>query len=71
MASLATSITGFYDAEMKGTVVKLVLTLRDRTVRAKLLMITVPVGDRFEAFATTVPGVVFELECIVEPPGAG
>lgn len=50
-----------YDAEMKGTVLRLVLTLRDRTIRAKLLMITVPIGSRFQAFATTVPGVVFEL----------
>lgn len=50
-----------YEADMKGTVVRVVLTLRDRTVRAKLLMITVPVGERFEAFATTIPGVVFEL----------
>lgn len=50
-----------YEADMKGTVLRLVLTLRDRTVRAKLLMITLPVGDRFQAFATTVPGVVFEV----------
>ncbi len=51
-----------YEPEMKGTVLRLVLTLRDRTVRAKLLIITVPIGERFLAFATTVPGVVFELD---------
>ena len=50
-----------YESGMKGTVVRLVLTLRDRTVRTKLLIITVPMVGRYMAFASTVPGVVFEV----------
>ena len=50
-----------YESGMKGTVLRLVLTLRDRTIRAKLLMITVPIGGRYLAYASTVPGVVFEI----------
>src|SRR6187551_386869 len=35
-----------YDPGMKGTTVRLVLTLRDRTVRCKLFIVTLPVADR-------------------------
>ncbi|MGN6545060.1 MAG: AAA family ATPase [Aureliella sp.] len=55
-----------YDPEMKGTTVRLVLTLRDRTVRCKLFIVTLPLGDRLVAMATTVPEVVFELASLAE-----
>ncbi|MCC6510737.1 MAG: ATP-dependent Clp protease ATP-binding subunit, partial [Pirellulaceae bacterium] len=55
-----------YEAGMKGTAVRLVLTLRDRTVRCKLFIVTMPLGDRFVAMATTVPEVVFELNSLSE-----
>ena len=50
-----------YDPRMKGSHLRLVLTLRDRTVRCRLFIVTIPVFDRWIAMATTVPEVVFEL----------
>ncbi len=55
-----------YDPDMKGTLVRLNLVLRDRTLRVKLLMITMPLGSRYIAVATTVPDVTFELTDLSE-----
>ncbi|MGN6133530.1 MAG: AAA family ATPase [Aureliella sp.] len=55
-----------FSAEMKATLVRLTLTLRDRTVRATLMIVTIPLGDRFVGLATSVPEVVFEMDSLAE-----
>lgn len=55
-----------YEPGMKATQLRLVLTLRDRTVRCKLFVVTIPAGDRFVAMATTAPNVVFEIASLSE-----
>ncbi len=58
-----------YDSGMKGTVLRLAFALRDRTVRCRLFVITVPLADRLIATATTIPDVTFELSNASELEG--
>lgn len=55
-----------YDDAMKGTLLRLVLTLRDRTVRANLFIVTMPAGDRLVAVSHAAPDVTFELTSAAE-----
>ncbi len=49
------------ESAIKGNLVRLVLTLRDRTLRWKLFIVTWPVADRYVCMATSIPDVVFEV----------
>lgn len=54
-----------HDADMQSRVEKLTLTLRDRTLRWKLLMVAVPSFERYVVFSPSVPSVVFEVDSLV------
>lgn len=55
-----------YDPETRAVTVKLVLSLRDRTLRWKLLVVCIPAFSRYVAFSPSVPDVAFELESPVD-----
>lgn len=50
-----------YDPELSYKVAKLTLILRDRTLRWKLLLVSVPAFGRWIVFSPAVPEVVFEV----------
>ncbi|MFO1064491.1 MAG: AAA family ATPase [Pirellulales bacterium] len=50
------------DSSMKGTLQRVMLTLRDRTLRIKVFVVSIPIGDRLIAFCTSVPELVFEVD---------
>lgn len=58
-----------YDPALQASKHKLTLLLPDRTLRWKLLLVTLPAFDRMLAFSPNVPDVVFELEnrSLLEP----
>lgn len=51
-----------YDPALQASKHKLTLLLPDRTLRWKLLLVTLPAFDRLVTFSPSVPDVVFELE---------
>jgi ATP-dependent Clp protease ATP-binding subunit ClpC len=53
-----------YDAEVHSRTVKLTLTLRDRTLRWKLLLAAFPAFDRLCVFSPSIPDVAFEAESL-------
>lgn len=55
-----------YDSETQSKSAKLTLVLRDRTLRWKLLLVTVPAFDRLCTFSPSIPDVVFECDSIQE-----
>jgi ATP-dependent Clp protease ATP-binding subunit ClpC len=55
-----------YDSETRAVPVKLMLALRDRTLRWKLLMVCMPAFSRLIAFSPSIPDVSFELDSLVE-----
>lgn len=55
-----------YDAEVHSRTVKLTLTLRDRTLRWKLLLAAFPAFDRLCVFSPSIPDVAFEAETLDE-----
>ncbi|MEZ6133896.1 MAG: AAA family ATPase [Pirellulaceae bacterium] len=55
-----------YDPETQSKTLKLTLTLRDRTLRWKLLLVTMPAFDRLVAFSPAVPEVAFEVASMAE-----
>ncbi len=55
-----------YDPETRAVTAKLMLALRDRTLRWKLLIVCVPAFSRYIAFSPSVPDVAFELESLVD-----
>lgn len=55
-----------YDSDTRAVPVKLLLALRDRTLRWKLLIVCVPAFSRTIAFSPSIPEVSFELESLVD-----
>ncbi len=55
-----------YDPETRAVTVKLMLALRDRTLRWKLLIVCVPAFSRTIAFSPSIPDVAFEVESLVD-----
>ncbi len=53
-----------YDSETRGVTVKLTISLRDRTLRWKLLMVCVPAFSRTIAFSPSIPEVAFEVDSV-------
>jgi ATP-dependent Clp protease ATP-binding subunit ClpC len=53
-----------YDPQMKGVELRFPLQLRDRTLRCKVHFVTLPLGDRWLALATTIPEIAFELDSL-------
>ncbi len=58
--------TWLYDSETNYRTVKLNLRLRDRTLKWKLLMVTLPAFDRFCVFSPAISDTVFEIESMAE-----
>jgi ATP-dependent Clp protease ATP-binding subunit ClpC len=55
-----------YDSETRAVPVKLMLALRDRTLRWKLLVVCLPAFSRLIAFSPSIPNVSFELDSLVD-----
>jgi ATP-dependent Clp protease ATP-binding subunit ClpC len=55
-----------YDSEARAVPVKLMLALRDRTLRWKLLVVCVPAFSRLIAYSPSIPDVSFELDSLVD-----
>ncbi len=55
-----------YDSETRAVSIKLMLALRDRTLRWKLLVVCVPAFSRLIAFSPSIPDVSFELDSTVD-----
>lgn len=55
-----------YDSDTRAVPVRLMLALRDRTLRWKLLVVCVPAFSRLIAFSPSIPEVSFELESALD-----
>jgi ATP-dependent Clp protease ATP-binding subunit ClpC len=55
-----------YDSESRAVSIKLMLALRDRTLRWKLLVVCAPAFSRLVAFSPSIPDVSFELDSAVD-----
>ncbi len=56
----------YYDPEITSKSVKLTLVLRDRTLRWKILLATLPAFGRHIAFSPSIPDVPFEVDSLVD-----
>ncbi len=53
-----------HDVEIQSRILKLTLTLRDRTLRWKLFLAALPAFDRFCVFTPSIPDEAFEIESL-------